>query len=180
MSTTLVARPNYQGWPGRLHSGVLYTAMLETANWTVYGIRGRVGFPIRTGALDVRRWIATGEELRLTGRAVESPGSGVKIRVTAVDPGGGEVASLERDYDLPARADFLRRMGYPESPPELVGLLGDRAVQVARAARRGDPRGRAARRYRPGREREAIAAQPAVRADATGKFGDDRLSTGVC
>lgn len=125
VTTTLVVRPEFQGWPGRLHSGVLYTALLETANWTVYGTRGRVGLPTRTSALDARRWIAVGEALRLTGRAIESTGSPLKVAVVATDARGEAVATLEREYDLPSRSEFLQRMGYPDPPPELDGLLGD-------------------------------------------------------
>ncbi len=69
MATTLTASAQHQGWPGRLHSGILYLAMLETANWTLYGLRGRVGLPVRTSALDAKRWVATGETLILMGRA---------------------------------------------------------------------------------------------------------------
>ena len=48
VETSLLTQVTMEGWPGLLHSGILYTAMLETANWTVYGVTGRVGVPVRT------------------------------------------------------------------------------------------------------------------------------------
>jgi hypothetical protein len=123
VATTLRVAPNHQGWPGRLHSGILYLAMLETTNWTVYAARGRVGLPSRTGALQSRRWVAIGEELRLVGRSTESSSTTLKITVTARDKSGADVASLDRDYLFPSRAEFLAKMGYKEIPPELDPLL---------------------------------------------------------
>lgn len=122
VSTALEATREREGWPGRLHSGVLYLAMLETANWTLYGLRGRVGLPVRTSALDARRWVPTGESLTLTGRLVEGD-SKARARVEATDAQGSIVATLERDYDLPDRATFLKRMGYDAVPVGLEDAL---------------------------------------------------------
>lgn len=117
VTTVLAASPQREGLPGRLHSGLLYLAMLETANWTLYGLRGRVGVPVRTTALDARRWVATGESLALAGRLASSEAATARARVDATDAEGRLVASLERDFDLPDRATFLARLGYDAVPP---------------------------------------------------------------
>ena len=123
VSTTLEATPDRQGWPGRLHSGLLYLAMLETANWSLFGLRGRVGIPVRTSALDASRWIAVGERLALRGRLTRDEPQAATILVEAFDGKGARVASLERAYDLPDRATFLARMGYAEAPAGLDEAL---------------------------------------------------------
>lgn len=123
VATTLVAEPRFAGWPGRLHSGMLYLAMLETANWTLYGLKGRVGLPVRTSALDARRWVATGETLTLAGRLHGAGHATAEARVEAVDAQGRLVAALTREYELPDRATFLRRMGYAEVPAGLEDAL---------------------------------------------------------
>lgn len=117
VATRFAASGRFQGFPGRLHSGILYLAMLETANWTVYGLRGRVGIPVRTSALDAKRWVATGESLVLAGRLAPSDEATAKVRIEATDAQGNVVATLERDYDLPDRATFVTRMGYKSMPP---------------------------------------------------------------
>lgn len=117
VSAKFSASGRFQGFPNRLHSGILYLAMLETANWTVYGLRDRVGIPVRTGALDAKRWVATGEALTLTGQLTPSDETTARVRVEATDAQGAVVALLERDYDLPDRATFLARMGYKTMPP---------------------------------------------------------------
>jgi hypothetical protein len=125
VTTTLDATRERQGWPGRLHSGLLYLAMLEAANWTLYGLRGRVGLPVRTGALDAARWVAVGERLTLRGRLTRDAPDAAAVLVEARDERGTRVASLERAYDLPGRAAFLARMGYDEAPPGLEGAFGE-------------------------------------------------------
>ncbi len=117
VTAAFAASGRYQGFPNRLHSGILYLAMLETANWTVYGLRDRVGIPVRTSALESKRWVATGEALILVGRIAPTDGEAVRVRVEATDAQGAVVASLERDYDIPDRATFLARMGYKTMPP---------------------------------------------------------------
>ncbi len=121
--SALEATPDRQGWPGRLHSGLLYLALLETANWTLYGLRGRVGIPVRTSALEAARWIAVGERLALRGRLARDEPAAATVLVEALDASGRRVASLERAYDLPDRATFLARMGYDEAPPGLDEAL---------------------------------------------------------
>ncbi|HYM40936.1 MAG TPA: hypothetical protein VEY12_12480 [Thermoplasmata archaeon] len=123
VATTLAASGRFQGWPGRLHSGILYLAMLETANWTLFGLLGRVGLPVRTSALDAKRWVATGETLLLTGRLIPSGETAARARIEATDAKGSLVAVLERDYDLPDRATFLKRMGYTAVPSGLEDAM---------------------------------------------------------
>lgn len=123
VATLLAAAARHEGWPGRLHSGILYLALVETANWTLYGLRGRVGIPTRTSALEAKRWVATGEALTLTGRLTLSTENHAKARVEATDAEGRLVAALERDYDLPDRATFLKRLGYDKVPVGLEGAL---------------------------------------------------------
>ena len=123
VTSTLDADATMQGWPRRLHSGVLYTALLETANWTVYGLKARAGLPVRTSALSLARWIATGERLRLLGSLRDTGARTATVMAEARDGQGKTVASLERDYDLPDAVEFAARMGYDAMPPELEGLF---------------------------------------------------------
>lgn len=122
-TTRLADLERYNGWPGRLHSGILYLAMLETANWTVYAALGRVGLPVRTGALAASRWVATSETLTLAGKPTSRSADAITVAVEATDERGARVATLERAYDLPDREAFRQRMGYDVLPPELEGLL---------------------------------------------------------
>lgn len=119
----LKARDTYEGWPDRLHSGVLYIAMVETANWTVYGLEGRIGLPVHTTRLRTNRWVATGEELTLEGTIQPFSEHDLSIEVRAQDEAGDRVAALERDYQLIDEEDFLEAMGYEELPAELEGML---------------------------------------------------------
>lgn len=109
-----------QGWPRRLHSGLLYLAMIETANWTVYGALGRIGLPVRTSALDAKRWVAVAETVTLSGTWDAAAKS---ARIEAHDEKGALVAKLEREYALPTRAEFRERMGADSLPPEFEGLI---------------------------------------------------------
>jgi hypothetical protein len=101
-----------QGWPGRLHSALLYLALLETANWAYYGLTDRVGVPVRTTALEAKRWVPVGEALTLAG-TLATP---TRVRAEALDRKGSVVAALERDYEVLDRAAFLKRMGYEAMP----------------------------------------------------------------
>ena len=121
--STLPVRPEWQGWPGLLHSGVLYIAMLETANWTVYGLKDRVGLPVGTSALELKRRTRVGDIVQLTGRHVASRTGPFIIEVTASDSGGSGLARLEREYEFPRRAEFVRRMGYGTLPAELEEVV---------------------------------------------------------
>ncbi|HXY47298.1 MAG TPA: hypothetical protein VEK13_05330 [Thermoplasmata archaeon] len=121
--SALSASPQHQGWPGRLHTGILYLAMLETANWTLYGLLGRVGVPVRTTALDTRRWIAIGENVTLFGRQLSNSEAKARVAIEARDAGDHVVAYLERDYVLPGRPEFLKRLAYAQIPPGLEDAL---------------------------------------------------------
>lgn len=107
----------------RLHSGILYLAMLETANWTVFGLLHRVGLPKRTGPLETRRWVKAGDTVGISGRLVPATDAAARVRVEATDGTGTLVGILERDYELPGRQAFLEQMGYTELPPGLEDAL---------------------------------------------------------
>lgn len=121
--TTLRATSDLEGWPGRLHSAMLYMAMLETANWSLYAKHERVGLPTRTSALEAARWVATGETLRIEGRVDTATDGGALVRVEAFDATTRPVARLERAYALPDRATFLQKMGYDKLPASLEGAM---------------------------------------------------------
>ena len=117
VETELTAHETLEGWPERLHSGVLYLAMLDAANWTVYGLHDRVGLPVQTSALTLQRWVPTGTRLRLVGVEKSQTGDLV-IQVEAHDE-EGPVARLDRSYVLTNRAGFEQRLGYKTLPKVL-------------------------------------------------------------
>jgi hypothetical protein len=123
VETTLPTVVTMEGWPGRLHSGILYTAMLETANWTVYGATGRIGIPVRTSALTLQQWVPTGTVLRIAGRAKRTDLDSVTVAVEAFTSDGQPIATLDRDFVLPDRREFLDAMGYEEIPEVFAGLI---------------------------------------------------------
>ena len=123
VETSLLADVTMEGWPRRLHSGILYTAMLETANWTVYGITGRIGVPVRTSALGLLRWVATGTRLRIAGRVMDQGLNRLTVAVKAVAFDGPSIATLDRDFVLPNRREFLERMGYEQILEAFAGLI---------------------------------------------------------
>jgi hypothetical protein len=102
---------HHQGWPMRLHSGVLYLAMLEAANWTFWGLTSKVGVPAHTSALEARRLVRIGEPVRLVGEQ-EGPEE-VAVRALMADE---VVARLTRRYRVLDREAFLRAMGYDAVP----------------------------------------------------------------
>lgn len=112
---------HHQGWPGTMHSAVLYLALVETMNWTVYGLTGRVGLAAETSALAYERRATLGEHLELTGRIVDPKGP--RARAEAHAEGGDRVGRLERVYAMPDRAAFLDRMGWDAVPKALEGAL---------------------------------------------------------
>lgn len=123
VATELVADGTLEGWPNRLHSGILYLAMLDTANWTVFGVHDRVGLPVQTSALTLLRWVPTGTRLRLEGvEHTEAPGP--RIQVEARDK-EGPVARLDRSYVLANRPEFERRLRYGVLPDVLRELVPD-------------------------------------------------------
>jgi hypothetical protein len=100
---------------------VLNLAMLDVANWTVYGLHNRVGLPVRTSALTLLRWVPTGNRVRLAG--VENPQApDLTARVEASD-GEGRVARLYRSYVHANRAEFERRLGYEKLPEVLYEVV---------------------------------------------------------
>jgi len=123
VETSFLADVTMEGWPGRLHSGILYAAMLETANWTVFGVTGRIGIPVRTSALSLQRWVPSGTRLRIAGRAKSTGPSSLTVALEAFTAHGQSVATLDRDFVLPNRQEFLDKMGYEEVPAAFAGLV---------------------------------------------------------
>jgi hypothetical protein len=130
-STRFIVEPRYQGFPGRLHSAVLYMALLETMNWSLYSKTGKMGLPQRTSALTMTRRVVVGDEVRLAGRVISvdagaSAGANASARLTASahSPAGDAIGSLERDYRMVDEAEFLRAMGYDELPEGYEGAFG--------------------------------------------------------
>lgn len=112
-----------EGWPGTTHTAFLYMALIETMNWTVYARRGRAGLPTRTGALETRRRVATGERLTLVGRALRESEDALHAQADALDANGALVARLEREYDFPDRAAFAQRLGYAQLPASVAEIV---------------------------------------------------------
>ena len=123
IATDLIADETLEGWPERLHSGVLYLAMLDVANWTVYGLHDRVGLPVQTSALTLQRWVPTGTRLSVgRGRAIPDRGPH--------DPGGG----ARRRGARGASGPFLR----PREPSRV--RTTSRVQDVAQGPSRGRAR----------------------------------------
>jgi len=122
VETQFLADVTMEGWPERLHSGILYTAMLETANWTVFGVSGRIGIPVRTSALSLQRWVPTGTRLRIAGHAMHKDLNSLTVAVEASSD-GQSVATFDRDFVLPNRREFLERIGYEQVPEAFAGLI---------------------------------------------------------
>ncbi|MHB8585351.1 MAG: hypothetical protein ACYDDF_05890 [Thermoplasmatota archaeon] len=119
------ASSRWEGFPGRLHSAILYLGLIEAMNWALYARTGRMGLPIRTGALATTRTIPTGTELLFEGRLVHMD-EGARLATmesVASDIGGESVGRLERGYALVDEATFLARLGYKEVPPGYEGLF---------------------------------------------------------
>jgi len=97
--------------------------MLETANWTEFGITGRIGIPARTSGLRRQRWLPTGTRLRIEGRAKSTGPSNLTMALEAFPSDGQSIATLERDFVLPNRQELLDRMGYEGIPALFAGLV---------------------------------------------------------
>lgn len=118
-----VAEARWQGFPGRMHSAVLYLALIETLNWSLYGATKRMGLPTRTSALRMTRRVNVGDEIILIGRVEEHSARVARVVAEATTPNGDAIGSLDRDYDLVDEATFLARMGYDEVPSGYEGVF---------------------------------------------------------
>jgi acyl dehydratase len=121
----LLAEARWEGFPGRLHSAILYMALIEAMNWALFAQTERMGLPTRTGALEAARPVRTGTRLRLEGRVLVADATARTARVDARawDPSDEVVARLERDYALVDQPTFLAKMGYDRIPPGYEGLF---------------------------------------------------------
>jgi len=122
---SFVAEPRWQGFPGRMHSAVLYMALLETMNWSLYAQTRRMGLPARTSALEMTRRVAVGDTVVLEGHVVRVDEAArtahAEARATTLQ--GEPVGRLKRDYALVDEATFLARMGYDALPEGYEGLF---------------------------------------------------------
>jgi hypothetical protein len=123
VTSQLEATRHREGWPDRLHSGVLYIAMLEVANWTVFGLKGRAALPVKTGHPAFLKWVPTGEAVTLAGRIATDAGSRLTVRVEARDTKRDVVAHVEREFELVDQRELMRRLGYERLPAVLEGLF---------------------------------------------------------
>lgn len=122
-STRFVAEPRWQGFPGRMHSAVLYLALLETMNWALYARTGRMGLPQRTSALTMTRRVIVGDDVHVEGR-VTKLGDITAVEAHARTPAGEPIGSLDRDYRMVDEAEFLRVMGYDALPEGYEAAFG--------------------------------------------------------
>lgn len=123
-SSRFVAEARWQGFPGRMHSAVLYLALIETMNWSLHARTGRMGLPARTGALSMVRRVAVGDGVHLEGVVHEATGATAKVSASARTPEGAPIGSLDREYRLVNEDEFLRAMGYDELPEGYEGAFG--------------------------------------------------------
>jgi hypothetical protein len=122
-ASRFVAEPRWQGFPGRLHSAVLYLALIETMNWSLYAATGHMGLPARTGALRMVRRVRVGDVVELAGGVKAAPEGGARAFAEARTPDGEEIGSLDRDYRMVSEAEFLRAMEYDAVPEGYDGLF---------------------------------------------------------
>src|SRR5438067_3568971 len=108
-STRFVAEPRWQGFPGRMHSAILYLALIETMNWALYAKTRRMGLPARTSALTMTRRVVVGDEVRVQGRVLDS-GDITRVEAMARTPAGDVIGSLDRHYRMVDEAESLRVM----------------------------------------------------------------------
>lgn len=118
------AEPRWQGFPGRMHSAVLYMALLEAMNWALYARTGRMGLPARTGALEMTRRVAVGDTVHLEGTVLRVDEAARTAEAEARASVRGEpVGRLERGYALVDEATFVQRMDYDAPPAGYEGLF---------------------------------------------------------
>ncbi|MHB8606087.1 MAG: hypothetical protein ACYDCK_12620 [Thermoplasmatota archaeon] len=124
-TASFVAEARWQGFPGRMHSAVLYLALIETMNWSLYARTARMGLPTRTSALETSRRVDVGATVALSGRvlAVDESARTARVEAVAATPHGETIARLERDYALVDEATFLARMGYDAVPAGYEGVF---------------------------------------------------------
>ena len=114
--------PSHQGWPGRLHTGILYTVLIETANWTLFAVLGRLGIPGRTTTLQTARWVGVNERLESSGRVVSNDDRFATVETKATSSDGALVGSLDRVYELADRETMLKKLGFDSVPAELRNI----------------------------------------------------------
>lgn len=122
-SSSFVAEARWQGFPGRLHSAILYLALIETMNWSLYGATKHMGLPTRTSALRMTRRVNVGDKIWLRGKVVSHADGKAHVVAEATTPRGEPVGSLDRDYEMVDESTFLARMGYDHVPNGYEGVF---------------------------------------------------------
>lgn len=109
---------HHQGWPERVHSGVLYIALVETMNWAFWGLTGRTGVAKQTSALEVHGITRPGDAVRLRGRLL-----GPDEVEAVAEVRGKVVARMTRTYHRPDAEGARKLLGYERLPAVLEGAF---------------------------------------------------------
>ena len=120
--TELELRPEFQGWEGIAHGGIVATILDEVMAWALAGADAW-GYTARM-AIDYRRPIPVGAHIRGEGRIVERRRRLYSTSGRLLDPASGEVyATAEGTYVAASearRAELKERYGFrlvAEGPP---------------------------------------------------------------
>lgn len=122
--TRFTAEARWQGFPGRMHSAVLYLALIETMNWSLYARTSKMGLPQRTSALSMTKRVLVGDAVELEGRVLRFRDDAASVEAIARTPAGDIIGALDRDYRMVGEEEFLRVMGYDELPEGYEGAFG--------------------------------------------------------
>jgi acyl-coenzyme A thioesterase PaaI-like protein len=126
--TELVLRPDFQGWEGIAHGGIVATVLDEAMAWALAS-RDAWGYTARL-ALEYRRPVPIGVPIRAEGRIIERRRRLVRTSGTLLDAASGVVyAGAEGTYVTApdAERDALKaRYGF-RFVPDGPGPVGGRA-----------------------------------------------------
>jgi hypothetical protein len=124
-SASFLAEERWCGFPGRVHSAVLYLGLIEAMNWALYARANRTGIPRQTGALNLRAPAPTGSVLRFDGKVLrlDADARTAEAAAEALDGNGALLATLERTYALVDGPAFRAALRYDEVPAAYVDLV---------------------------------------------------------
>jgi len=109
-----------QGYPGRMHGGIVATLIDEAMGWAVYGVR-QWGATARL-SVRFRRPIRLDETLRVEAWVTQNRSRLIELRAEVRDPGGmlladGEGTFMKLDDRLAAEmSDVAREIGRTDAP----------------------------------------------------------------
>jgi len=108
------AKPEFQGFPNRLHGGIQSTLLDETACWAVFLKQGTAGF---TAKLDVRfrHTVSIDQDLTIRARIKETRRNLVMIETTLSDGSGRICTEAEATYFTFSPDQAEKHMAYPGS-----------------------------------------------------------------